>query len=145
MLIQELVELSKSDVPALLNVGFKLMDYISQGWNYYVVISGVMVGWRFSAKEQWTNMHKIIVTGLYSLFAIVNFLGLYMAYSSLNKIFLDLNIAAKTLDARTPQLKQLLESTYLTGGIPLTVLVYLTAFLLVMCCVWFVKYGASSK
>src|SRR2546427_7679910 len=106
MLTEQLVELSKSDVPTLLNIAFKLVDYVTQNWNYFVVLRGVMIGWRFSAKEQWTKTHKVIVTCLYSLFAIVNFIALRVSYFWLKSIMSDLNIAGNALSRQTPQLKE---------------------------------------
>ena len=145
MLTEQVVELSKSDVSALLNVAFKLVDYVTQNWNFFVVLSGVMIGWRFTAKEQWTNRHKIIVTGLYSLFAVVNFRALYVSYSWLESIMSDLRIAGNALSSQTPQLKGLLTNLYLTGGKPAVIIIYGLGFLLVLSCLWLIKYPTKSQ
>jgi len=145
MLTEQIVELSKSDVPALLNVAFKLVDYITQGWNAFVVLSGVMIGWRFSAKDQWSKTQKILVTGLYSLFAVLNFMSLYVSYSWLRDIMADLKTAGNALSSQTPQLKGHLTNLYLVGGMKWVTVIYVLGLSLVICCLWFVRYPTKAQ
>jgi hypothetical protein len=145
MSTEPLVELTKSDVPALLSIAFKLVDYVTQNWNAFVVLSGVMIGWRFAAKDHWTKKHKVIVTCLYALFVVVNFRALWVSYSWLSSVMSDLKIAGNSLNAQTPQLKGLLTNLYLQGGMSGVTVIYAVGVSLVLICFWLVKYPPESK
>src|SRR3712207_7344864 len=57
-----------------------------------------------SAKEQWGRPQKLIVTGVYTLFAFLNGWALWAIYDWLEKVFLDVNSAGARLSNQYPHL-----------------------------------------
>lgn len=96
-------ELKISDV---LTIVFKLTDYLNQLWNLFMVFSGVVVGWRLSAKDQWGTKQKIIATVLYLGFVAVNGLTLLNTYDLLNQALADLQTLSASLNTQAPNIKE---------------------------------------
>jgi len=133
-------ELSIPDVKPLIDIAFNLTTYLNQFWNYFLVFSGVVIGWRFSAKEQWERPHKWIVTGVYTLFAFLNGWALWVIYDWLQKVVLDVNSAASKLSSQYPHIKEVMGQSSVVGGKSAAAIIYLGGYSLVLFCVWKVKY-----
>ena len=71
------------DVKDVLNAAYKLNDWLNFYWNFYVVFSGVVIGWVFNSKG-WADSQRIIVSLFYLSFVAVSLGALYKTYSSLN-------------------------------------------------------------
>jgi hypothetical protein len=138
-------ELSLPDVKPLIDIAFTLTGNMNLFWNYFLVFSGVVIGWRFSAKDQWGSPQKWIVTGVYTLFAFLNGWALLAIYDWLEKVFLDVNSTAGRLSNQYPHLKEVMEQSAIVGGKPVAAIIYVGGWLLVLTCVWAVKYTGESE
>lgn len=105
MFLQELVKLSASEARGVLDIAFKLTDYLNQLWNLFMVFSGVVVGWRLSAKEEWGGKQKVVTTILYLGFVVVNATTLYSTYGWLGEVLADLRVASAAVGPQTPHIK----------------------------------------
>ena len=141
-MLQELAKLSASEVPSVLNIVFKLTDYLNQLWSLFMVFSTIVVGWRFSAKEPWLRRQKIIVTVLYCCFLFVNLMVLVKTYAWLDKALADLRAAAVSLDAQAPRLKEAMTSVDIPGGQCLELSIYGVGAACVLVSIW-LNYTAA--
>jgi len=137
-------KLSDSQVPTILPILFKIIDFNMLCWNIYLLATAIVLGWIFSTKEPLIWKQKVLVTILYGLVVSVNSLALYKMYNSwLPPTLADLKLEASTLDESTPGIRQMLQinpnKLFIFGGKPLIVVVDLIAIPAMMFCIWVLK------
>ena len=76
----------------MLEAGYKLLDFLTTFWNYYLVVTGVILGWLFSATVPWPIPQKILVTFLFVAFALVSLDGLQRTYRALDVTSSELHV-----------------------------------------------------
>jgi 3-methyladenine DNA glycosylase AlkD len=70
--------LDDDDVADLLFAARERIDFY---WTFYVLVTTAVIGWLLSLKKPLTVSQKALVSVAYSIAAIMNFVGLYSAYS----------------------------------------------------------------
>ena len=137
-------KLSESQIPAILPILFKIIDFNMLCWNIYLLSSAVVLGWIFSTKDPLDWKHKLLATVLYGLVVGMNSLALYKMYNSwLPPTLADLKSEAGSLDDATPGIKQMLQinpnKLFIFGGKPLIIVVDLIAIPTMLFCIWVLK------
>ena len=137
-------KLSDSQVPTILPILFKIIDFSMLCWNIYLLATAIVLGWIFSTKEPLVWKQRLLVTILYGLVVSVNSLALYKMYNSwLPPTLADLKREAGTLDESTPGIRQRLQinpnKLFIFGGKPLIVVVGLVTIPAMMFCIWALK------
>jgi hypothetical protein len=134
-------KLSESEIPAILPILFKIIDFTTLCWNIYLLSTAIVLGWLFSTKDVLGWKQKLMVTILYCLAVGVNSAALYKMYDHwLPPTIRDLGREASTLDDSTPGIKQMLQTPpnklFIFGGKPLIVIVDMVAIPAMMFCIW---------
>jgi hypothetical protein len=137
-------KLSDSQIPTILPILFKIIDFTALCWNIYLLVTAIVLGWIFSTTAPLDLKHKLSVTALYCLAVGINSLSLYKMYNSwLPPTLADLKNEASTLDDSTPGIKHMLQNNpnklVIFGGTPLVVFVNLITIPTIMFCIWFLK------
>ncbi|MBU0730511.1 MAG: hypothetical protein KKE17_12455 [Proteobacteria bacterium] len=84
----------------MLQAAFKINEQINFLWNFYVVFSGILLGWIFSTSVDWSREKRIILILLFAIFATINNLALFNEYTLLKLLLADMErtITQKTLE-----------------------------------------------
>ena len=83
-------------VDQMLSAGYKLIDWGNFYWNFYVIITGVILGWLFTAKEPWSLAQKSAVSVLFLGFAVVSLYSLWRTFRALNATTSELRVRWET-------------------------------------------------
>lgn len=75
------------DVADLLFAARERIDFY---WNFYVLVVIAVIGWLVSLKKPLTPSMKVLVSLVYGIAAVMNFLALYSAYTFAEALRLDL-------------------------------------------------------
>lgn len=70
-------------IDQILNEAYKLTDRLDFLWNFYVAFTAGILGWVFSAKKAWPRAQKVVVTILFTGFAVVSIGALSRTYLAL--------------------------------------------------------------
>jgi hypothetical protein len=133
--------LTDSEIPSLLNMLFKIMDFNMICWNIYLLVSAVVLGWIFSSKDSLVTKQKLFISILYTLAIALNSLALHMMDKNwLSHILKDLKLQAISLDDTTPGIKEMFmdrpSKLFILPGKNLVWLVTAVAWPSMMACVW---------
>jgi hypothetical protein len=123
--------MSTLGLPEVLNAAYKLNDWLNFYWNFYVVFTGVVIGWVFSSKG-WSAPQRWAVTLFYLGFVGVSLHALWGTYHSLNAAVMRLQQLVSTADPLLPVLVAQLGHSDWPVGIGLHVL----GDALVVLCIW---------
>jgi hypothetical protein len=69
---------------------FAARERIDFYWNFYIVVVIAVIGWLVSIKKTLTRSMKVLVSVAYLIAAVMNFLGLYSAYTFAEALRTDL-------------------------------------------------------
>jgi len=127
------------DLKDVLGIAYKLNDWLNFYWNFYVVFSGVVIGWVFNSKG-WPTAQRVIVTIFYSGFVIVSLGALIKTYVSLQAAADKLNTLLGTNEDLTSALVRQFRNDQWQTQIAL----HLLGDALVLSCIWlFTKKNLS--
>jgi hypothetical protein len=115
----------------LLNATYKLNDWLNFYWNFYVVFSGVVVGWTFNSKG-WKTFQRVAVSICYLGFAAVNFKALYKSYYFLNMA----SARIETMLPKNDPLGKALVAQLGSSGCVVQLSFHAVTALFVLFCIW---------
>ena len=114
-----------------------LNNSLTQLWNLFMIINGVIVGWLFTTQKSFGIKERTLSTALYILFVLINFNTLHKMYGWLEDILYSVNKAAEKLDdLEYEPLKKTLMDVGIPGGKSLGYVAYLLAFVVVLTSIW---------
>ena len=119
------------DLPTVLNAAYKLNDWLNFYWTFYVVFTGVVIGWVFNSKG-WSSAQRAVVTLFYLGFVAVSLGALMKTYQTLNA-------AASRLEALLPNgdvLSTALVSQLANPDWKLQLALHIAGDVLVLACIW---------
>ena len=119
------------DLKDVLGAAYKLNDWLNFYWNFYVVFTGVVIGWVFNSKG-WSTAQRVVVTLFYLGFVGVSLGALYSTYISLGAATTRLTQLLPTSDILAQALISQLEKSNLKLGLALHIL----GDALVIGCIW---------
>ena len=90
----------------------KATDKIEFYWNFYVVLLTAMIGWFISLNKLLSTKMKLLITSGYLVFAVMNVIGLYGAYSFAEALRIDI-LTLNTIENIPNTLMLLKEHSYL--------------------------------
>ena len=123
--------MSTLGLPEVLTLAYKLNDWLNFYWNFYVVFTGVVIGWVFSSKG-WSTPQRWAVTLFYLGFVGVSLHALWSTYHSLNAAVLRMEQLVSTSDPlRSVLVDQLGHSDWRLG-----IGLHLLADALIVLCIW---------
>ena len=115
----------------VLAVAYKLNDWLNFFWNFYVVFTGVVIGWVFNAKG-WSTAQRIVVSVFFLGFVGVSLDALWGTYQALGAATQRLKELVPAGDAFAATLASHLGKADHTIGIAL----HVAGDLLVLACIW---------
>lgn len=125
------------EIKNMLDVIFKLGDYVNTYWTFYAVLNIAVVGWVISSPMEWNWEKKLFMTVGYGLIVSVNFFGQYRA-TRLIRIGIDelKAMITATGDAiRTEELKnEVMKFRYVDRTLIITI--HLIMDVIVIACIW---------
>jgi hypothetical protein len=124
-------------LPDLSQMALGLNNSLTQLWNLFMIINGVVVGWLFTTQKTFGIKERALSTALYILFVLINFNTLHKMYGWLENILRSVNIAAGKLDGPEHELlKRTLMDVGIPGGKSLGYVAYILAFVVVLASIW---------
>ncbi len=133
------VSLSDTEIPTLLNIAFKFVDYINFYWSFYLGFTGLGLGWLLSSNAPFLLKHKISLSILFVLATSMNLFPLLIVYKYFQSTIEEMTECSKKVATQTASFKKFLEKTSVVGGWKLAVVVHLMLDMVVLYCVWFWK------
>jgi hypothetical protein len=86
----------------VLNIVFKLTDYLNFLWNFYVVFNVAVIGWLFSSSSTpWAWQKKLIVAIIYVFFVCGSITVIRRTYQLLFSALEELSSASTEIDFRS--------------------------------------------
>ena len=110
---------------------YKLNDWLNFYWNFYVVFTGVVIGWVFNSKG-WSTLQRVIVSIFYLGFVGVSLDALLGTYQALGAATLRLKDLVPPGDTFAITLASHLGKADRNLGIAL----HIAGDLLVLACIW---------
>ena len=89
-------KISDTNLPHLLNLAFKLGDWLHTLWNYYFVIVIAIVGWILTKAPVWNPWQKGVFCAVFALASAVNWILIGYNFRLLKKV---LRAAEKEFEA----------------------------------------------
>jgi hypothetical protein len=125
------------DLKQTLDAAYKLNDWLNFYWNFYVVFTGVVIGWIFNSKG-WLVPQRVVVSLFYLGFVAVSLGALYKTYQTLNAATAKL----ETLLAKSSSLNQALIAQLDNGNWPIQLALHIAGDLIVLWCIWNLTHKA---
>ena len=119
------------DLKQTLDAAYKLNDWLNFYWNFYIVFTGVVIGWVFNSKG-WPRSQRVVVSAFYVGFVIVSLGALYKTYQTLNAAVAKL---AGTL-SKSNVLNEALIAQLDNGNWAIQLELHLLGDVLVLWCIW---------
>jgi hypothetical protein len=105
-------------------------------WNFYVVMLLALIGWLVTSKTPFGTHVKLIVTVGYLLFALMNVIGLWGAYTIAEALRLDLLAVAKETN-RLAHSVDVISARSFEGQRTLAVAIHVIFGAVVLTVIWF--------
>ncbi len=119
------------DLKQTLDAAYKLNDWLNFYWNFYVVFTGVVIGWVFNSKG-WSTSQRAVVSVFYLGFVAVSLGALYKTYQTLNAATAKL----ESLLSKVSPLSQALIAQLDNTNWPIQLALHVAGDLLVLWCIW---------
>ena len=131
--------MSIQDVAELLFAARERIDFY---WNFYAVVVIAVIGWLVSIKKTLTVSRKVLVSIAFSVAAIMNFVGLYAAYTFAEALRTDLLRFAATAPLTDTRL--LLEQHSYRAQRLVAFWVHLVIGITILLVIWFAPLAEGS-
>ena len=123
----------------VLGAAYKLNDWLNFYWNFYVVFTGVVIGWVLNSKD-WSDLQRMIVSVCFLGFVGVSLDAIWGTYQALGAATRQLRELVPADDIFAATLASHLGRAHPTIGLALHVI----GDLLVLLCIWMFTDGSRA-
>lgn len=114
-----------------------LSNSLTQLWNLFMIINGVILGWLVTTQKSFGFKERLFASLLYLIFVSVNFTTLHRMYGWVGNILIAVRkVAIKLDDTEQKTIKETLSKIDIPGGKLLGYVAYVSASILVLSVIW---------
>ena len=119
----------------LVNMVFKLGDWVNTIWNFHIVASVAILGWLFTHRQNWNIKQKLILTIVYISFVFTNLLSQIEIHALLGAALKELRTVLAQSPFKTEDLNKAIQNYPQMSTLKI-IAVHLVADLAVLLCLW---------
>ena len=139
------VQVMTDEIKDILNVVFKLADWVNTFWGAYAALNIALVGWLMSSKKPWHWKQKLLVTGGYIVIMVFNFYAQYRTNRLLGAALDELKAAVEASSHfRTEALREQVLGVRPPGVVGVAT-VHITVDLAVISFIWLQEHFSHSR
>jgi hypothetical protein len=120
----------------VLNVVFKMTDYLNFQWNFYVIINIALIGWIFSSPiDAWGWQKKLICSIAYLLSVLMSIMVLSRTYRLLFDVLEELSYCAKDIQFRSDKFRTAFKEVRPVNK-KFSITLHIIGNVIVLLCIW---------
>ena len=97
------------ELKALWGMASKMVDWINFGWQFYMAVTGVVIGWLFSGSRSLTLPQKIVVSAIFGVVYLLSAVVLYTTCRALHLTILECEAVAEDIKTHNAKFKKLFQ------------------------------------
>jgi hypothetical protein len=125
----------ESEISNLINMVFKLGDWVNTIWSFHIVVGIGLLGWLFTHRQNWNAGQKVLVSVLFLTFVGINLYSQIRTHWWLSLSINELKMAVNQTPLKTKELNDAIQS-YSTAKTWQIVLMHAVADLIVILSIW---------
>jgi hypothetical protein len=133
---EESINETPLELKDILNVVFKMTDYLNFQWNFYVIINIAVIGWIFSSPmDTWGWQKKFICSIAYLLSVLMSIMVLSRTYRLLFDVLEELSCCAKEIQFRSDNFRTAFKEVRPVSK-KLSMTLHILGNVIVLLCIW---------